>query len=82
VNSHGMQELPASIDATLAELRNVLSSVAPDSPLQQRLLRTLTELERAIESMGSLLRTLDDKPSSVIFSREAPRDPEPQAGSK
>jgi len=82
VNSRGMQELPASINATLAELRSVLGSVAPGSPMQQRLLRTLTELERAIESMGSLLSTLDDKPSSVIFSREAPRDPEPQAGSK
>jgi paraquat-inducible protein B len=82
VQSEGVQELPQSLDAAVRELRDVLASFGPGSAVHERMLRTLTEVDRTADALRSLLQTLDDKPNSVIFSREAPRDPEPKAGSK
>jgi paraquat-inducible protein B len=82
MQSDGMQELPRTLDAAVSELRIVLDSLSPGSALQERLLRTLTEIDRTAASLRSLVQTLDDKPNAVIFSRDAPRDPEPKAGSK
>ncbi|MBW2315925.1 MAG: intermembrane transport protein PqiB [Deltaproteobacteria bacterium] len=80
VASPSAQELPASLDATLVELRSVLDSVSGDSAMQGRLLRTMTELDRTLAALRQLLRTLDDQPNSVIFSREPAADPIPPAG--
>jgi paraquat-inducible protein B len=74
--------LPQSVEATLANLRQALTGVSADSPLQERLARTLTEVDRTLGSLRSVLETIDEKPNSLIFSRELPEDPEPQEGSK
>jgi paraquat-inducible protein B len=80
VGSESMQGLPASLEATLVDLRDVLESVSANSALQERLLRTTTELNRTLQSLRAFLTTLDEKPNSLIFSRDAPEDPEPPAG--
>jgi paraquat-inducible protein B len=80
LESESMQELPLSLDRTLADLQRALDTVSPNSALHEHLLRTLTELNRTLASLRRLLATLDDKPNSVIFSREPPSDPEPAAG--
>jgi paraquat-inducible protein B len=80
VASQAAQDLPASLDATLVEMRGALASVSADSAMQERLLRTMTELDRTLTALRRLLRTLDDKPNAVIFSREPRADPEPPAG--
>ncbi len=80
LESQPMQELPESLDQTLSELQQALGAVSPNSALHERLLRTLTELDRTLASLRSLLATLDDQPNSVIFSRDTPKDPEPRAG--
>jgi paraquat-inducible protein B len=74
--------LPQSVEATLANLRQALTGVSADSPLQERVARTLTEVDRTLGSLRSVLETIDEKPYSLIFSRELPEDPEPQEGSK
>ena len=81
VASRGMQELPATLEGTLVELRETLDSVSADSPLQGRLLRTATELERSLQSLRRLLETLEDQPNALIFSRPPGEDPEPPSGS-
>ena len=81
VASETTQGLPASLEATLVELRGTLASVSTDSAMQERMLRTMTELDRTLQALRQLLHTLDDKPNAVIFSREPTPDPEPPAGS-
>jgi paraquat-inducible protein B len=81
LGSDAMQQLPASLDATLAELRLALGSISADSPLQQGLLGTIAELDRAIESLGGFLETLEEQPNALIFNRPPGEDPRPPAGS-
>ena len=75
-----LQELPEALDATLAELRGAVGSVSEDSVLQERLLRTIVELDRTLGSLRALLGTLQDKPNAVIFAPDPLRDPVPPAG--
>ncbi len=72
------QELPQSLNASLQELRQVLGSLNPDSPLYDRLDRTLTELNRTLQSVGATSRTVGDQPSSILFSTPTRPDPEPR----
>ncbi|MBW2536895.1 MAG: hypothetical protein JRI55_35745 [Deltaproteobacteria bacterium] len=81
VASEGVQALPASLDETLGELRDVLDSVSTDSAMQTQLLRTLAGLDRTLLSLRNLLETLDEQPNAIIFNRELGEDPEPPAGS-
>ena len=68
--------------ALLAELQETLDSVSAESALQERLLRTVTELDRTLQSLRDLLETLDQKPNALIFNREPGEDPRPPAGSQ
>jgi len=82
VASKDMQSLPASLEATLAELRDTLDSVSADSAVQERLLRTMTELDLTLQSLRALLDTLEEQPNALIFNREPGDDPQPPAGSQ
>jgi paraquat-inducible protein B len=77
-----MRNLPKSVESTLADLRTALTGVSADSPLQERLVRTLTELDRTLGTLRNVLETIDEKPNSLIFSREPAKDPEPKVGSQ
>ncbi len=81
VASEDMQSLPASLEETLAQLRDTLDSVSADSAMQERLMRTVTELDRTLQSLRALLDTLKEKPNALIFSSEPGKDPQPPAGS-
>jgi paraquat-inducible protein B len=82
VASEDMQSLPASLEGTLAQLRDTLNSVSTDSAMQERLLRTITEFDRTLKSLRDLLETLEEQPNALIFNREPGEDPQPPAGSQ
>lgn len=81
LGSEATRSLPATLDATLTDLGTALKSVSAESTLQERLLRTITELDRTLESLRGLLDTLADKPNALIFNRNPEEDPQPPAGS-
>ncbi len=81
LGSEEAKGLPVSLDGTLVELQGLLRSVSAESRIQEQLLRTITELDRTLESFREVLSTLEDKPNSLIFSREPRADPRPPAGS-
>jgi paraquat-inducible protein B len=80
VASEGMQSLPDQVEKTLDQLQATLASYASDSELQERLLPTVTELERTLSSLRQMLDTLDQQPNALIFNRDYPEDPRPPAG--
>ena len=82
IAGEGMQSLPVSLDETLTELKSTLASMSADSELQLRLLPTITELERTLESLRQVLDTLEEQPNALIFNRKYGEDPRPPAGSQ
>ena len=80
LGSEGMQALPDRLGATLDELQLTAASFSGDSELQERLLPTVTELERTLSSLRQMLDTLDRQPNALIFNRDYREDPRPPAG--
>ena len=80
--SQGMQDLPSSLDQTLAELQTTLASFSSDSELQATLLPTIAELDATLASLRQVLDTLEEQPNALIFNREYGDDPRPPAGSR
>ena len=78
--SDGVKSLPRSLDATLAELQQAVAQIGPESALLERVSRTLGELERTLQGVQRLSRTLEQKPNALIFSSDPVPDPEPSAG--
>ena len=78
--SPSMQELPASLDTTLATVRETLDSVSGDSALQDQLLAALVGLDHSLKSIRELAITLNEQPNSLVFARRVSPDPVPPAG--
>jgi paraquat-inducible protein B len=82
VASPDMQRLPQALEEAVVELRATLASLSADSELQNRLMPTITELERTLASLRQVLDTIDEQPNALIFNREYREDPRPPAGSQ
>ena len=65
-------------ESTLAELRTLVASFSPQSPLHEDLRRAVTELNRTLQEVRKLSRTVEQQPNSVIFSKPIEPDPEPR----
>ena len=74
------REITASISSALNEINATLDSISPDSPVGDRLNRTLGDLNQTLRNLESLTRTLSDKPNTLIFSPPVSVDPVPQQG--
>ena len=80
VSSGDFEELPGPLTAALNEAQTALASLSPDSPLYDRLDRTVLELKRTLQSLNKLARSLEEQPNSLIFSKPIRPDPEPGGG--
>lgn len=78
--SDDLQALPASLNATIAELEATLASVSPNAAVDSRLSQTIADLDRTLKAINELVKTLSDKPNSLIFSGSPEQDPSPPAG--
>ncbi len=78
IGSDDFQQLPGSLTAALDELKTGLETISPDSPPYNRLTRTVTELNRTLQTAERTLRTVGEQPNSLIFSRPIEPDPIPR----
>lgn len=78
--SQSVQELPATLEATLADLREVIDDFSADSALQDRLILALAELDYSLRSIRELATTLNERPNSIVFDRPHAPDPVPPPG--
>jgi paraquat-inducible protein B len=78
LGSDETQAITASIESAMLETNRILDSLSPDSLAAERLNRSLAELTQVLRNLESVTRTLADKPSAVIFSPPATKDPVPQ----
>lgn len=77
LDSKATQSLPSSLDLTLVELRNSLSSVSEDSELQRNLRDVIVNLDETLITLKAVLSTLEEQPNALIFNRKPKADPMP-----
>lgn len=73
------RELSAELGETLVELRKTLGGLSPDSPVGQSISNSLFELNKTLQNVEELTRTLSDKPNALVFPANIPADPIPEA---
>lgn len=71
------QQIPNEINQVLRELRETLQGVSPQSPVYQDVQNTLREVDEVLRDAKPLIRTLKDKPNSLIFNSNH-QDPIPK----
>lgn len=72
------QSVLESVELTLAEARQTLQGLQPDSPVYLKLENNLEELERTLNMMQPFLQEIRKKPNSLIFSEQPPADIQPK----
>lgn len=71
------RQIPAELNKTLAELRQALQGISPQSPVYQDVQSTLKSLDKTMREAQPVLNTLKEKPNSLIFNQNA-KDPTPK----
>lgn len=72
-------QMPNNIDATMRQLRDTLNGFAPDSQGYNELTQTLSRLEKLMQDMQPVIRTLSDQPNAILFNKTLTEDPQPRA---
>lgn len=72
-------QMPNNIDATMRQLRDTLNGFAPDSQGYSELTQTLSRLEKLMQEMQPVIRTLSDQPNALLFNKKLTEDPQPRA---
>lgn len=77
LESRHTKQIPQELNKTLAELRQTLHGVSPQSPVYQDVQNTLKSLDKTMREAQPLLNTLKEKPNSLIFNQNI-KDPTPK----
>ncbi|EOD56086.1 intermembrane transport protein PqiB [Aeromonas molluscorum] len=76
------QQLPASLNESLVQLKETLSSYDGASQTNQDLRQSVQSLNQLMRELQPLVHSLNEQPSSLIFDRSRPQDPEPKRGTE
>ena len=79
LNSEDTQQLPEDLSKTLEELRQTLDGLSPDSDLYQNVNSSMRQLNRTLNNLESLTRTLSGQPNAAVMGSKLPPDPQPEA---
>ncbi len=79
LSSPQTQGLPAALLNSLEEMRMTLGGFQQGGAAYQDLGSTLRRIDRMLQDLQPLLRTLDQQPNALIFNGESAPDPEPRA---
>ena len=72
-------QMPNNIDVAMRQLRDTLHGFSPDSEGYNELTQTLSRLEKLMQEMQPVIRTLNDQPNALIFNKKLSEDPQPRA---
>lgn len=74
------QQLPASLNQSLQQLQETLQAYDTQSQTNQDLRQSVQTLNQLMRELQPLVHSLNEQPSSLIFDRAQPSDPEPKRG--
>ncbi|MGL4251674.1 MAG: intermembrane transport protein PqiB [Aeromonas sp.] len=75
-----IQQLPASLNESLKQLQETLQAYDAQSQTNQDLRQSVQTLNQLMHQLQPLVHSLNEQPSSLIFDRASPPDPEPKRG--
>lgn len=79
LDTDATRELPQRLADTLEQIKTAMAGLSEESSLYRGSEDAMQGLERAIKQFERLLRDVENKPSSLLFSRPAKPDPIPRA---
>lgn len=79
LNNQGIQNLPAELTATLADLQQTLDGFSQGGAMYQDLRSSMRLLESTIENLEALSNQLSANPNALIFPTRIQEDPQPEA---
>ena len=79
LNSEETQRLPSEFGETMEELRQTLDGLSPDSALYESINSSMRQLNRTLNNLETLTRTLSGQPNAAIVGSKLPPDPQPEA---
>ena len=74
------QQLPESLNQSLKQLQETLQTYDAGSQTNQELRQSVQSLNQLMGELQPLVHSLNEQPSSLIFDRSRPQDPEPKRG--
>ncbi|RVT46108.1 intermembrane transport protein PqiB [Rheinheimera sediminis] len=80
VKNNAVQQLPADLQQSLAELRKTLAGFSPGSPAYERLNGNLQSMDQLLRDLQPVIKTMNSQSNSLIFNADLPKDPEPEKG--
>ena len=72
--------IPAELRNSLAQIQATLNSYGSDGATYRNLEQVLIRFEQVMKELQPVLRQVNDKPNSLIFSDSKGKDPIPAAG--
>lgn len=76
------QAIPSEVRNSLQQIQNTLDGFGPDAEPYRNLEQALSRFEQVMTELQPVLRQINDKPNSLIFSGEKAKDPIPVGGIK
>ncbi|WP_299019689.1 intermembrane transport protein PqiB [uncultured Photobacterium sp.] len=74
--------IPGEIRGSLQQIQDTLNGFGPDAEPYRNLEQALARFEQVMLELQPVLRQLNDKPNSLIFTGEKAKDPIPVKGAK
>ncbi|GAL03351.1 paraquat-inducible protein B [Photobacterium aphoticum] len=74
------QAIPTEIRESLQQIQETLNGYGPEAAPYQNLQQALDQFEQVMTELQPVLRQLNEKPNSLIFTGEKPADPIPVRG--
>lgn len=71
--------IPADVRKSLQDIQTTLNGFGPDAAPYQNLEQAIARFENVLAELEPVLRQLNEKPNSLIFSSEQAKDPVPAA---
>lgn len=73
------QQMPAELQKTMQDLQKTLQSFSSESPAYGELNRSIDSLNNLLRELKPVVRKVNDKPNSLIFSPSPEADPQPRS---
>ncbi len=82
LSDESVAKLPASLTDSIEQLKVALQGFSPDAKLYQDIGDSMERLKAAIDAFEGFANKIENRPSSLIFSKSAKKDPEPKKPSQ